>query len=76
MTYARDWFRSQTAWTLISKGANPDPFQTYSWDYVRREVEIALNEFIVDEYAQGIGGWHESDIDFSLLEDELAPTAC
>ena len=76
LAYARDWFRSQRCWTLIARSANTDPFQTYSWDYVQREVEIALNEFIYNEYDNKYGGWHTGDIDFALLEDDVTGAIC
>ncbi|QFI67972.1 hypothetical protein [Sinorhizobium alkalisoli] len=68
LEYARQWFRSQRAWTKAEIGIGSSKCEGPSWDHVVSEVELAVNRFIYDEYFKGIGNWHDGDIDFEMLK--------
>lgn len=68
LEYARQWFRSQRAWTKSEIGTGSSKCEGPSWDHVVSEVELAVNRFIYDEYFKGTGNWHDGDIDFEMLK--------
>jgi hypothetical protein len=65
LAYAKNWYASQQAWTKVEQDGA-------SWAYVAGTVHDCLNEFIVNEFMDGIGNWQEYDIDFGLIgEDDV-----
>lgn len=63
--YENQWYASQQAWTKVKGSSGVD----HSRAFVRGETVAVLNRFIFNEFMDDIGNWHESDIDFSVLEE-------
>lgn len=68
LDYAKTWFDAQHAWTK-APADGPSRYSGRSWEYVSGEVWQCVNQFIYKEFLEGIGGWSEDDIDFTIVEE-------